>query len=168
MSTVGWHQDSYYWPMAPHNSVTVWLAFDDVDAGNGGMKLLPGSHKGGVIKHRRSTQTSSVLTLELEDGSDFSADNAVQFQMKAGECSLHDDRAIHGSQANPSDRRRAGLTIRYSGTNVKNDLSVNPNFKTYLCRGVDEFRHNPAGTPPTQRYGRPDFKPVSNEEAGKG
>ena len=21
-STVGWHQDSYYWPMAPHNSVT--------------------------------------------------------------------------------------------------------------------------------------------------
>ena len=28
-STVGWHQDAYYWPMAPHNSVTVWLAFDE-------------------------------------------------------------------------------------------------------------------------------------------
>ncbi|NBX59639.1 MAG: hypothetical protein EBT62_04130, partial [Opitutaceae bacterium] len=55
-STVGWHQDSYYWPMAPHNSVTVWLAFDDVDEVNGGMKLLPGSHRGGVIKHRRSTE----------------------------------------------------------------------------------------------------------------
>jgi ectoine hydroxylase-related dioxygenase (phytanoyl-CoA dioxygenase family) len=121
-----------------------------------------------VIKHRRSTQTSSVLPLELEDGSDYSADYAVQFEMNAGECSLHDDRAIHGSQANPSDRRRSGLTIRYSGTNVKNDMSVNPNFKTYLCRGVDEFRHNPVGTPPTHRYGRPDFKPVSNEEAGKG
>lgn len=167
-STVGWHQDSYYWPMAPHNSVTVWLAFDDVDAANGGMKLIPGSHRGGIIKHRRSTTTTSVLTLELEDGSDFSADSAVQFSLKAGECSLHDDRAIHGSPANPSDRRRAGLTIRYSGTNVKNDLGVNPNFKTYLCRGVDAFRLNPVGTPPTQRYGRPDFKPVSNEEAGRG
>jgi chlorinating enzyme len=53
MSTVGWHQDSYYWPMAPNNSVTVWLAFDDVDEVNGGMKLIPGSHKGGVIKHRK-------------------------------------------------------------------------------------------------------------------
>jgi len=166
-ATVGWHQDAYYWPMAPHNSVTVWLAFDDVDEVNGGMKLLPGSHRGGIIKHKRSTQTSSVLSLELEDGSDFKADHAVQFRLKAGECSLHDDRAIHGSPANPSDRRRAGLTIRYSGTNVKNDMSVNPNFKIYLCRGVDEFKHNPYGTPPTQRYGRPSFKPVSNEEAGK-
>jgi hypothetical protein len=45
---------------------------------------------------------------------------------------------------------------------------VNPNFKTYLCRGVDEFRHNPIGVPPTTRYGRPSFKAVSNEEAGKG
>ena len=168
MSTVGWHQDSYYWPMTPNNSVTVWLAFDDVDAENGGMKLIPGSHRGGIIKHRKSTQTDSVLTLELADGSDFSADSAVQFSMKAGECSLHDDRAIHGSQANPSNRRRAGLTIRYSGTNVKNDLSVNQNFKAYLCRGVDEFKLNPVGVPPTQRYGRPAFKPVSNEEAGKG
>ena len=167
-ATVGWHQDAYYWPMAPHHSVTVWLAFDDVDEINGGMKLIPGSHRGGIIKHRRSTQTSSVLTLELEDGSDFRADNAVQFRLKAGECSLHDDRAIHGSPANPSDRRRAGLTLRYSGTDVKNDLSVNPNFKTYLCRGADTFRHNPVGQPPTQRYGRPDFKPVSNEEAGRG
>ena len=167
-STVGWHQDAYYWPMTPHNSVTVWLAFDDVDEINGGMKLLPGSHRGGIIKHKKSLTTSSVLTLELADGSDFSADNAVQFRLKAGECSLHDDRAIHGSPANPSDRRRAGLTVRYSGTNVKNDLTVNPNFKTYLCRGVDEFRHNPVGVPPTTRYGRPSFKAVSNEEAGKG
>ena len=166
-STVGWHQDSYYWPMTPNNSVTVWLAFDDVDEVNGGMKLIPGSHLGGVIKHRRSTETSSVLTLELADGSDFSADKAVQWRLKAGECSLHDDRAIHGSPANPSDRRRAGLTIRYSGTNVKNDLAVNPNFKTYLCRGTDHFKHNPVGPIPTTRYGRPDFKPVSNEEAGK-
>jgi non-haem Fe2+, alpha-ketoglutarate-dependent halogenase len=166
-STVGWHQDAYYWPMAPHHSVTVWLAFDDVDAENGGMKLIPGSHRGGLIKHRRSAETSSVLTLELEDGTDFAADSAVQFHLQAGECSLHDDRAIHGSLANPSDRRRAGLTIRYSATEVKNELSVNPNFKAYLCRGLDEYRHNPVGTPPTQRYGRPNFKPVSNEEAGK-
>jgi ectoine hydroxylase-related dioxygenase (phytanoyl-CoA dioxygenase family) len=165
--TVGWHQDAYYWPMAPHNSVTVWLAFDDVDEENGGMKLVPGSHLHGVIKHKRSTQTSSILTLELESGT-FSDADAIQFKLKAGEVSLHDDRAVHGSPANPSPRRRAGLTIRYSGTNVKNDMSINPNFKAYLCRGVDEFHLNPAGVPPTERFGRPDFKAVSIEEAGVG
>jgi non-heme Fe2+,alpha-ketoglutarate-dependent halogenase len=165
-ATVGWHQDAYYWPMKPHHSVTVWLAFDDVDEGNGGMKIIPGSHIGGLLKHKREDHTDSIITLELETGT-FKETDAVQFRLKAGEVSLHDDRAVHGSPANSSSRRRAGLTIRYSGTNVKNDLTVNPNFKTYLCRGVDEFHLNPVGTAPTQRYGRPLFKAVSVEEAGK-
>ena len=166
-STVGWHQDAYYWPMHPHNSVTVWLAFDDVDAENGGMKIIPKSHLHGLVKHKRSNATDSVLTLELETGT-FSEADAVQFKLMAGEVSLHDDRAVHGSPANPSARRRAGLTIRYSGTNVKNDLSVNPFFKTYLCRGQDEFHLNPVGPVPIIRFARPAFKPVSVEEAGVG
>jgi ectoine hydroxylase-related dioxygenase (phytanoyl-CoA dioxygenase family) len=166
-STVGWHQDAYYWPMKPHNSVTVWLAYDDVNEENGGMKIIPGSHLAGLLQHKRQDQTDSIITLELETGT-FREAEAVQFKLQAGEVSLHDDRAVHGSPANPSSRRRAGLTMRYSGTNVWNDLAVNPNFKTYLCRGVDEYRLNPIGTRPTQRYGRPSFSAVSIEEAGPG
>lgn len=166
-ATVGWHQDAYYWPMKPHHSVTVWLAYDDVDEENGGMKIIPGSHRAGLLRHARSTSTDSILTLELESGT-FNEADAVQFKLKAGEVSLHDDRAVHGSPANPSSRRRAGLTLRYSGTEVQNDLSVNPNFKTYLCRGVDEYRLNPVGTPPTQRFARPAFRAISVEEAGPG
>jgi ectoine hydroxylase-related dioxygenase (phytanoyl-CoA dioxygenase family) len=163
--TVGWHQDAYYWPMTPHHTVTVWLAFDDVDEENGGMKVVPGSHLHGLLQHKRSTETDSVLSLQLETGT-FSEADAVQFKLKAGEVSLHDDRCVHCSPANPSPRRRAGLTFRYSGTEVKNDMTVNPNFKAYMCRGVDEFHLNPEGFPPTQRFGRPSFKAVSIEEAG--
>ncbi|MEO8393366.1 MAG: phytanoyl-CoA dioxygenase family protein [Chloroflexota bacterium] len=164
-STVGWHQDAYYWPMTPQNTVTVWLAFDDVDEENGAMKLIPGSHKAGLIKHQRRDKTDSILTLELESGT-FNEQVAVQFKLKAGEVSLHDDRAVHGSPANPSARRRAGLTLRYTGTNVKNDMTVNPNFKIYMCRGVDEYHYNPVGTVPTERFARPVFKAISIEEAG--
>jgi hypothetical protein len=162
---VGWHQDAYYWPMEPFNTVTVWLAFTDVDEGNGAMRIVPGSHKSGLLKHNRSTQTDSVLTLELERGT-FREDAAVPLILRAGEVSIHDDRAVHGSPGNPSGRRRSGLTIRFSGTNVKNDLAVNPNFKTYLCRGVDNYRLNPVGPVPTAKFGRPSFKAVSIEEAG--
>jgi ectoine hydroxylase-related dioxygenase (phytanoyl-CoA dioxygenase family) len=151
--TVGWHQDSYYWPMAPHHSVTAWLAFTDVDGGNGAMRIVPGSHRAGVIQHQRSTQTDSILTLELEKGS-FREDSAVALCLRAGEVSLHDDAAVHGSPTNPSDRWRIGLTIRYSGTDVKNDLTVNPHFRAYLCRGVDRYYHNPVGTVPTSKFGR--------------
>lgn len=164
-TTVGWHQDSYYWPLDPKISATVWLALEDVDEQNAAMKVIPGSHKAGLLKHSRSSDTDSVLTLECERGQ-FREDTAVSLNLKAGQISIHDDKLVHGSPANHSDRRRAGLTIRYSSTVVKCDLSVNPHFKTYLCRGVDVYKYNPVGSVPTQRYGRLDRKHVSVEEAG--
>ena len=156
--TVPWHQDAYYWPLSPCNTVTVWIAFDDVVEVNGGMKIIPGSHLGGLIKHRKKDDLHATLSLGLEDGTDFRTDSAVQFQLKAGEISMHDDRAIHGSQANPSERRRAGLTIRYSGTNVKPDLEISPDFVAHLCRGTDTYGHTPYAPAPTTRYGRKDYR----------
>ncbi|MEO6873201.1 MAG: phytanoyl-CoA dioxygenase family protein [Opitutaceae bacterium] len=155
--TVPWHQDAYYWPLSPFNTVTVWIAFDDVDAENGGMKLIPGSQRGGLIKHRHKDDANSIIQLELEEGT-FDVNTAVQFHLKAGEVSMHNDKAIHGSQANPSNRRRAGLTIRYSGTNVKADLKLSPDFVAHLCRGTDHFGHTPYAAAPTARYGRKDYR----------
>ena len=164
-STVGWHQDTYYWPVDPKISATVWLAFEDVDEENAAMRVVPGSHKAGLLKHARSTDTASVLTLELEGGQ-FREDSATSLNLKAGQISIHDDKIVHGSPANRSDRRRTGLTIRYSSTIVKCDLSVNPHFRTYLCRGIDTYKHNPVGTIPSQKYSRLERKHVSVEEAG--
>ena len=164
-STVGWHQDTYYWPVDPKISATIWLAFEDVDEENAAMQVIPGSHKAGLLKHSRSSETDSVLTLELERGQ-FREDAAVSFDLKAGQISIHDDKLVHGSPANRSNRRRVGLTIRYSSTIVKCDLSVNPYFTTYLCRGVDTYKHNPVGVVPTQKFGRLDRKHISVEEAG--
>ncbi len=163
-SKVGWHQDAYYWPLSPHNTVTVWLAFTDSDEDNSAMQVIPRSHLGGLITHKRASETDSVLTLELERGT-FREDEAVSLVVKAGHISIHDDRIIHGSSPNRSDRWRIGFTIRYSGTNVKCDLSVNPHFKTYLMRGIDEYKLNPVGTIPTARYGRLERKHLSIEEA---
>ena len=59
-----------------------------------------------------------------------------------------------------------GLTARYSTTRVKCDLSINPHFRTYLCRGTDVYRHNPSGTVPTERFGRFHRQHLSIEEAG--
>jgi ectoine hydroxylase-related dioxygenase (phytanoyl-CoA dioxygenase family) len=150
---VTWHQDSFYWPITPPESCTVWLAFSDSDKENGAMRVLPESHKGGIIKHRTTDNANSLLTLECDTGI-YREDSAVYLNLKAGQISIHDDKIIHGSLDNKSDRPRIGFTIRYSKTNVKCDLAVNPNFKTHHCRGVDKFHHNPRSPVPTQRYGR--------------
>jgi ectoine hydroxylase-related dioxygenase (phytanoyl-CoA dioxygenase family) len=165
-STVGWHQDAFYWPLDPHESLTVWLAFDNSTVANGAMNVIPGSHIAGILKHVKRMGTDSVLTLECELGQ-FREDSAVPVTLRAGQISIHDDKLVHGSPPNTSDTRRAGLTIRYSRTNVKCDLSVNPHFKSYLCRGIDEYRHNPQGIIPTQQFGRLERKHISVEEAGK-
>jgi non-heme Fe2+,alpha-ketoglutarate-dependent halogenase len=165
-STVGWHQDAYYWPLDPHESLTAWLAFDDSTVENGAMEVIPGSHRAGILKHARASETDSVLTLECERGQ-FREDTRKPVTLRAGEVSIHDDKLVHGSPANRSAARRAGLTIRYSRTNVRCDLSVNPHFKAFLCRGTDRFHHNPAGVVPQQMYARLDRDHLSVEEAGE-
>jgi len=154
--TVPWHQDAYYWPLSPHNSVTIWLAFGDVDEENGAMKVIPGTHRGGIIKHRIANE-SSMLSFELESGT-YSEADAVTLTIPAGGFTIHDDALIHGSPANLSDRWRIGFVIRYSSTDVKCDLSKNPDFVAYLVRGKDEYKHNPMGIPPTESFARPPYR----------
>jgi ectoine hydroxylase-related dioxygenase (phytanoyl-CoA dioxygenase family) len=153
LETVAWHQDSYYWPLTPPESLTVWIAFRDSDEENGAMEVIPGSHNAGLLRHNKMDDTESVLTLEC-DTAQFREDEKVPLSIKAGCISIHDDKIVHGSPANPSDRPRVAFTVRYSKTKVKCDTSVNPFFRAYHCRGTDTFKHNPVGTVPTERVGR--------------
>lgn len=161
--TVGWHQDAYYWPLEPVESLTVWLAFDDVDDENGAMKVISGSHTRHIVPHIRE-ESDSVLGL-VADTSGFDLADVRSVHLKRGEISIHDDKLLHCSPGNRSDRRRAGFTIRYSPNRVHCDLSVNPHFRIYQARG-EQCTHNPVGTLPTKRYGRLYRQHQSIEEAG--
>ena len=66
---------------------------------------------------------------------------AVTLAMPAGSLSIHDSYIVHGSNANPSGRRRAGYTIRYCSTDTAwVDTGAHP-IPVYLVRGK-EGRHN--------------------------
>ena len=150
---VPWHQDAYYWPLEPKTTVTVWLALFDTDESNAAMRIVRGSHLCGPLEHHEVDGDHYMLTDEVEEEA-IKQSEVVTLDLKAGEISLHDNRLIHGSGPNNSDRLRAGQTMRFSPTNVKADLSVWPTFESYLVRGVDEYQHNPAGKVPS-RNGHP-------------
>jgi len=145
--TTPWHQDAFYWPLRPHRSVTVWLAFTDADEENSAMQVIPGSHRIGPVSHKQSMTKSDVLDMEVMKDR-FDPSTAVALNLKAGQISLHDDRIIHGSGPNNSQKLRCGLTLRYSAGEVKCDLSVWPFFRAFWLRGVDYWQHNPIGVPP--------------------
>jgi hypothetical protein len=116
--TVSWHQDASYWPLTPSKAVTVWLAIDDADRGNACMKYIPGTQVLGHLTYKLSeNDPSNVLNQTVPDVEKYG--DPVYVELKAGEASLHSDLLLHGSDANTSDRRRCGLTLRYTTGDVK-------------------------------------------------
>ena len=59
---------------------------------------------------------SNVLNQEVENAEGIG--QPVYDELKAGECSIHSDLTLHGSEANMSMRRRCGLTLRYTPSDV--------------------------------------------------
>jgi non-haem Fe2+, alpha-ketoglutarate-dependent halogenase len=147
-TVVPWHQDAQYWPLTPRRTVTVWLALTRVDAANGAMRVVSGSHIQGEFDHHTNPATNLVLDQEVA-GDQIDKDKVVILDLEPGQISLHDDGLLHGSLANHSDRLRCGLTMRFCPTQVACDLSVWPTFEAYLARGRDLHQLNPNGPIPT-------------------
>jgi ectoine hydroxylase-related dioxygenase (phytanoyl-CoA dioxygenase family) len=132
---VAWHQDATYWGFQPPNVVTAWLAIDDSDGDNGAMMIIPGSHKTGLMEHGKSDREGNT--------SHFDESTAVTLELKAGQISLHHGLVVHGSLPNYSNRRRCGMTLRYSTPAVKYIPSDAQLFKwnMVLVRGEDRFEN---------------------------
>lgn len=110
---VPWHQDGHYWPIRPLATCTVWVALDDSTVENGCLRVIPGSHRDGVLHpHLREDRDDVVLNQRTADGF-FDPSTAVDIALEAGQMSLHDVHMVHGSNPNRSPKRRAGVAIRY-------------------------------------------------------
>ncbi len=114
---VPWHQDSTYWPLSPTKTVTVWLAIDDADPENANMKFIPRSHLHGLIDYDQTNDADTVLDLAVKNPHSY-GEGELDVALKAGQFSMHSDLLLHGSEANQSNRRRCGLTIRYAAADV--------------------------------------------------
>jgi ectoine hydroxylase-related dioxygenase (phytanoyl-CoA dioxygenase family) len=131
---VPWHEDSAYWrgQWDPMEVVTVWLAIDDSDLGNGCMHVIPGSHRDGYSAY--DAVEGAVFGSEIRKGS-FDDSRAVPCILQAGQCSLHHAKTIHGSAANTSSRRRCGYTMRFISAAAKRRQVRDEPFQIYQARG---------------------------------
>ncbi len=146
---VAWHQDTTYWGLEPPFAITAWIALDDADVENGCMRVIPGSHKLGLLPHCESKQQGNVLGQNQEiDLAQFDASTAVDFVLKAGSASLHHGELIHGSNPNCSRRRRCGMTVRFSIP------AVRP-----VKTGEYPFRDRPVLVCGEDRYGHFEYVP---------
>ncbi len=141
---VAWHQDVTYWGLEPPHSVTAWYAVDDSDVENGCMRVIPGTHRGGIREHGKAERAGNLLSINQEVAvTPEEEERAADLVLRAGEISLHHGMVIHGSNPNRSRRRRCGLTLRYIPPSVR-QVTLNSQGRTYaavLVRGKDRFHH---------------------------
>jgi ectoine hydroxylase-related dioxygenase (phytanoyl-CoA dioxygenase family) len=110
----------------------IWLGLTDATVENGCLRVVPRSHRLGMLSHRiRQTHrdlASSGMS-DCEPGSADGDDNELSVKlaqvpegleppfdvvMKAGEMSFHHPLALHGSNPNASPGPRIGLSATYS------------------------------------------------------
>ncbi len=139
---VPWHEDSHYWKtmIAPMEVVTVWLAIDPSTRENGCMWVIPRTHNTGRMgfsDYDDLKPGEAVFPDEIKSAQR-DVSKAVPVELGPNQCSLHDGRIIHGSEANTSALRRCGYTMRYVSTRVKHDYAkVGEWHHMYLARGRD-------------------------------
>lgn len=138
-SYVSWHQDSTYWGLQPPDIVTAWVALSESTVENGAMRVIPDTHKLDQIGHRDTFAEGNLLSRGQEVEVEVDASRAATLVLQPGEMSLHHVRLIHGSDPNPSNKRRIGFAIRYLPTYVRQVVGTHDS--ATLVRGVDAFKH---------------------------
>jgi len=112
-SGFGWHQDSPYWIHASNvvdQLPNVFVALDSAGAANGGLRLIRGSHKRGVLPGLADgSQLEGFYTHPDE------IDNAsiVAPDLPAGSLLFFSPHIIHGSNPNSSAQQRRALIATY-------------------------------------------------------
>lgn len=105
------HQDNLFLQAHPETCIAAWIAVDRCDGDNGGLMVVPGSHR------------IQILCLEDADAEDSFTDKQVplpdgveivQTQMEPGDVLFFHGSLVHGSHKNSTaDRFRRSLIFHY-------------------------------------------------------
>jgi ectoine hydroxylase-related dioxygenase (phytanoyl-CoA dioxygenase family) len=105
-----WHQDSGYvvgngGPQDHSPYLTCWCPLDDATLENGTVRVVPGSHRAGILPHQRLAGSNDLAVAE-QDG--------VAIEARAGSIVAFSSLLLHATGANRSDRPRRVYLAQYS------------------------------------------------------
>uniref|UniRef100_A0A7S2S1V4 Phytanoyl-CoA dioxygenase n=1 Tax=Mucochytrium quahogii TaxID=96639 RepID=A0A7S2S1V4_9STRA len=119
------HQDLGYWPLTPDTKTTTCsLALDDADKSNGCLRVVPGTHLEKTLRRHRpklgDREQSHTLCIDLKE-----TDRVILLPVKRGDITVHNERIVHGSGGNHSERwRRTYVVAHRSKSCVEFERSI--------------------------------------------
>ncbi len=141
------HQDAPFFPHENHSMIAAIVHFDDAPLNRGCVRVVPGSHKWGMLPH----DGTGNWHLSPEE---YPVTDALPVEAKAGDVLLFSYLTIHGSGINESDEARTTVLIQMR------DPSDPPSFRAHesqgqgmMLAGIDPTC---ASRPPWERSQSPD------------
>ncbi|QDU56888.1 phytanoyl-CoA dioxygenase family protein [Aeoliella mucimassa] len=133
------HQDNYYFQLDPPQVLTMWLALDDIDQENGGLRYVPGSHR----KGRRPHHTTEVVGFS-QGIADYSPDDSSKEElviMRPGDLLVHHGETIHRADSNRStSRQRRAFAMVFQAVSCQQNNAGRADHESNLAR-----QHKKAG-----------------------
>jgi len=105
-----WHRDIRYWSYARPELVSVWFALGGERAGNGGLMVIPGSHRMEFTAER--LDAAQFLRTDLAQNQALLA-GKVDVELEPGDVLFFHCRLLHAAGANRSDRIKFSPVFTY-------------------------------------------------------
>jgi non-heme Fe2+,alpha-ketoglutarate-dependent halogenase len=149
---VAWHQDGTYSGLHATPNTSAWIALSPSTAANGCMRVIPGSHRRGMMPHLNTYAPQNLLGHGEEIQVAVDESQALAITLAPGEMSLHHSNIVHGSQPSRSDVKRIGFIVRYVTPRLaQSDLPL------LRARGAADCGHLPLlASPPIDDAGAVD------------
>jgi non-heme Fe2+,alpha-ketoglutarate-dependent halogenase len=133
-SYVAWHQDGTYSGLHSTPTTSAWIALSESNAGNGCMRVIPGSHRLAMQPHENTYAPQNLLGHGEEIQVEVDESQAMDLVLRPGEMSLHQNNIIHGSGPWRSGEKRIGFILRFVTPRLAAaDLPVTPVRGSAVC-----------------------------------
>jgi phytanoyl-CoA hydroxylase len=107
-----WHQDEIYIPTRDRSLCGAWIAMDDATDENGCLRVIPGSHRSGMLHDNRPHNKPSEFDFAPESYG-FDESQEVLVEVTAGSVVFFNGHLLHRSKRNRSQVYRRALVNHY-------------------------------------------------------
>lgn len=111
-SMTSWHEDVRYWSFDRPELISVWLALGDEYPDNGGMLLIPGTHRENFDRGR--LDAALFLRTDLEENESL-INSAIRAELKAGDVLFFHCKTYHAAGKNVTDKIKRSVVFTYRG-----------------------------------------------------
>lgn len=109
-SMTSWHEDVRYWSFDRPELISVWLALGDEYPDNGGMLLIPGTHRENFDRGR--LDAALFLRTDLEENESL-INSAIRAELKAGDVLFFHCKTYHAAGKNVTDKIKRSVVFTY-------------------------------------------------------